>query len=270
MKTIVIPTDFSPLADSAVQYGAQLAQAIQADIILLSVYMVPVTITEAPVTVLSAEELKNNADEGLRRVQQQLQQSFPHIPVRAESRLGDVVDELRHLCKETNPFVVVMGMHHLSDMEQLFFGSSTISAIRHIPYPIIAVAADTVFQLPQRMVLATDLVNLDKFPTERITELVETFKARLHVVHVTDTDKPVEENAAAAVTAQLPTLQPAYDVIKDEDIAHGLQQYVQQQQADWLLLIPHERSFFQRLFSKTHIKNILDHISIPVVSVGEM
>ena len=269
MKTIVIPTDFSPLADSAVQYGAQLAQAIQADMVLLSVYMVPVAINEAAVTVLSAEELKNNADEGLQRIQQQLQHSFPDIPVRTESRLGDVVDELHNICKEVNAFAVVMGVHHLSDMEQLLFGSSTLSAIRHIPYPIIAVAADTIFRWPQRMVLATDLVNLDKFPAEKITELAETFKARLHMVHVTDKDASVEENAVAPLAAQLPTLQPVCDVIKDEDIAHGLQQYVQQQQADWLLLIPHERSFFQRLFSKTHIKNILDHISIPVVSVGE-
>jgi len=90
------------------------------------------------------------------------------------------------------------------------------------------------------------------------------------VVHVADENAAVEETA---ITTQLRNklflLQPVYHLIKDNEVVHGLQQYIQQQQADWLLLVPHEYSFFQRIFSKTHIKTILDHISIPVVSIAE-
>lgn len=269
MKTIILPTDFSPVADHAINFGAQLAQAIQADILLLSVYMVPVTMNEVPVTMVSAEELKNNAEEGLRRVQLSLQQSFPDVPIKTESRLGDVVDELKNICKEVNPFAVVMGTHHLSGVEQALFGSNTISAIRHIHSPIIAVATQTAFQFPKNIALATDFENLAKFPTERITSFVQTFNANLHVVHVTENAAEEDTTIATQLRNKLSLLQPSYYLIKDDNIEHGLQQYIQQQQIDWLLLVPHDYNFLQRLFSKTHVKSILDHISIPVVSIAE-
>lgn len=270
MNTIIVPTDFSPLADDALQYSAQLAQAIQAELLLLSVYMVPVTTNETAVTMIPLEEIKDNADEGLNRLQQQLQQTYPNVMVRVESRLGDVVSELENICQQYQPFAIVMGRHHLSGMEQALFGSSTLSAIRHIDFPIITIAAGTTFQLPQNIVLATDLADIEKFPAQKIMQLLQPFTASLHIVHIAD-EKTTNDAAerATGLISSLAALQPVFEVVQHNDTAEGLQQYIQQHNAEWLILIPHEYNLLQRVFSKLHIKSILDHISIPVVSVAE-
>ena len=95
MKTIIIPTDFSSAADNAMHYGAKLAQDLQAQILLLHVYMVPITMNDMPVLMVTAEELKGGADDGLMRCKSELEAAYPGLIVKTESRLGDVVDELK-------------------------------------------------------------------------------------------------------------------------------------------------------------------------------
>ena len=70
MKTIVVPTDFSASAEHASIYAAELAKSINATVLLLHVYQMPITMSDFPVLIISAEELKNNADKGLQRAKE--------------------------------------------------------------------------------------------------------------------------------------------------------------------------------------------------------
>jgi nucleotide-binding universal stress UspA family protein len=57
MKTIIIPTDFSPAAINAMNYAADMAIAINASLLLFHVYSVPISMTDVPVMLVSVEEL---------------------------------------------------------------------------------------------------------------------------------------------------------------------------------------------------------------------
>src|SRR5215211_5268139 len=87
MDTIVVPTDFSPSADNAMNYAAQLAQIIRASILLVHVYQIPISMNDVPVLMVSAEELKDSADRGLQNAKTHLEKKFPGIVVKTESRL---------------------------------------------------------------------------------------------------------------------------------------------------------------------------------------
>ena len=59
MKTIIIPTDFSDCANNASEYAAKLAKSIDAKVLLLHVYHVPLTSApDFPVEVKTAEDLQ--------------------------------------------------------------------------------------------------------------------------------------------------------------------------------------------------------------------
>ena len=51
MKTILVATDFSAAALNAANYAADMASTINADILLLHVYHIPVSYSEIPVVV---------------------------------------------------------------------------------------------------------------------------------------------------------------------------------------------------------------------------
>src|SRR5690349_21671906 len=62
MKTLLVPTDFSPAATNATNYAADMALAMGADLYLLHVYQVPIAVTDVPLVLVSVDELKQEAE----------------------------------------------------------------------------------------------------------------------------------------------------------------------------------------------------------------
>ena len=269
MKRIIIPTDFSSTSDNALHYGAQLAQVIGADILLLHVYMIPITINEMPVMVLSGDELKKSADAGLLRYKEELAKTYPAIPVSVESRLGDVVEELKELCEDTKPFAVVMSSHNTSAAEKMLFGSNVVSAVRKLNCAVITVPEDYTFKPIKNIVLATDLLHIEKMPADTILDVVKSLDAQLHLVHI---GNEKEEEDTAAVTQLLNLLQASnadYTTIKDEHFLHGLETFAEQAKADMLIVLPHEHSWLENFFLKLHTKDVVTKAHLPVLSIPE-
>ena len=66
MKTILVATDFSPAAFNAVNYAADMAIAIKADLLLLHVYQIPVGYSEIPI-VMNQDEIRIFAGDNIKR-----------------------------------------------------------------------------------------------------------------------------------------------------------------------------------------------------------
>lgn len=265
MKTIIVPTDFSPAADNAMHYAARMAQQLQANLLLLHVYTIPVSMNDVPVLMISAEELKKGADEGLARSKNELATAYPDVPMKAESRLGDVTDELSEACKATDPIAVVMGSQGSSGFEQFLFGSTALSAIKHLRYPVIAVPANYAFKEIKNMVLAADLGPMEERAKEQLQKVVQLLNSHLHVVHVRSLDEA--ETEPPALVQQLASLSPTYHVIEDDNVSHGIQTYLQTTEADLLIVLPHEHNLMEKLFFKMHTKDLLKSAQVPVLSI---
>lgn len=65
MKLIVVPTDFSPLADNALKYGMDLAVAMGSSLMIVHVYQIPISYSEVPLVTVSIEEIKKESEERL-------------------------------------------------------------------------------------------------------------------------------------------------------------------------------------------------------------
>ena len=79
MKTIVIPTDFSDIANNAMQYGLEMAKATNASVTLLHVFQVPVSLTDVPVALVSVEELQSDADKRLADTKMEAEKNLRHF-----------------------------------------------------------------------------------------------------------------------------------------------------------------------------------------------
>ena len=110
MKTIIVPTDFSPAALNATNYAADMALAIKANILLFHAYQLPLSVSDTPIVLLSVEELRDSAESKLA----QLKRDLAHITsggleILTEARMGNLSDELEEYCNKMRPFAVVMG-----------------------------------------------------------------------------------------------------------------------------------------------------------------
>lgn len=265
MKTILVPTDFSPAADHAGRYAADLAQAIGASVTLLHVYQMPVTMTDMPVLMVSADDLKRGADKGLQRSSEMLASVYPGVTVETISRLGDVVEEVEDVCKGREVFALVTGAKALSGFERFVFGSTTLSLIKHCAHPVISVPEGTRTAVPKNIALAIDFLNPNETPTEKIRAFAEALQANLHVIHI-ETKQESDEPPLALLDA-LHVAPDAYRSVKEENVAQGLKHFAAQASVDLLMVLPHKHNFFDRLLGKGHTADILQAVPVPVTTM---
>jgi len=260
MKTIIVPTDFSAAAENAMLYAGQLAKNINASIFLLHMFQVPVNMSDAPLLVFSPEDLKENAEKSLLHAKEILQSTFPSLSVRTESILGDVVTELQEACRKENPVAVIVGKHGASGLERALFGSTSLSIIRHIHYPVIAVPDFTTNEKIKNVALAVD--SGEKLPAAKIKNVIAELNAHLHVFHV-------QQRKTESVLSTVEELNVPCKTILDEQFVHGIQSYIEDNNIDLLLIVPHKHNLIERMFLKTHTPELLREISIPIMSIRE-
>lgn len=267
MKTLVLPTDFSTVADNAMQYAARMAQHLQAELLLTHIYQIPVSMNDMPVILISADELKKSADENLERCRQEISLSFPDVTVNTESRLGDVNDELNDICNAVQPFAIVLGSQGTTGFERLLFGSTTLSVLRHSNFPVLTVPEHYKEFSMKKIVLAADMQDVNTMPVNKIIEVAQLFNAHLQVVHVTS---KAEANATAERDVLMQQLQPVkatYQTIHSDTVREGLSAYLEEERADLLLVLPHEHNLMERLFTKLHAEDLISHATIPVMAI---
>ncbi|HRN58341.1 MAG TPA: universal stress protein [Agriterribacter sp.] len=275
MKTIIIPTDFSPVAINAMEYAVDLALAIDASVVLLHVYQAPVSYSNSdiPLPLIDLDELEKINKQRIDELKEQVQRKAPAtLAITGEVRLGDLLDELKTICAETQPFAVVMGTKGAGFVERLLVGSATLSAIRHLTSPVLVVPPNAVFKSIQRIGFACDFKKtVDEAPAAVIGKWVTTFNASLSVLNVDDKKSNIKDTAEQSVLlySVLKELRPKYFYVDNPDVGAGISAFAESHNLDLLIVIPRRHRLVDLLFQKSHTKELAFHSRIPILSVPE-
>jgi len=275
MKTIIVPTDFSPIATNAMNFAADMATNINASLLLLHVYQVPVSMTDVPVVMVSAEELKKSSESKL----QELKDDLTHITsgkikIYSEARLGDVSDELEDACKHIQPFAVIMGTRGTTGVERILFGSTTLTAIRHLTWPVIVVPPGKEYGKGIKKIgFACDFDKVvESTPIQFIKNMIKEFGAELHVLNVDHEGKhfkPGTPEESLMLHTLLHDLNPNYHFIDNIDIEDGINEFVEKNNIDLLITIPKKHKLLDSLFKHSSTKQLVTQSHVPVMCVHE-
>lgn len=273
MKTIIIPTDFSAVSTNAMHFGIEMAKSINASILLFHVYQVPVSFTDNPMVLVSVEELRRNAEVQLNKVKAEVEHiTSGSIKVYAETVLGNISDELENLCEKIQPFAVVMGTKGASGIDKVLFGSTTLSAIRHLKWPVICVPPGKTYGTGIKKIgFACDFREVvESTPAEIIKDMVKTFNAELHVMNVDYHNKhfkPETPEQSILLHTMLEEVKPVYDFIEHEDVESGIEQFAEKNNLDIIIAIPKKHKLLDSLFHTSSSKQLVFQSHIPVMCV---
>jgi nucleotide-binding universal stress UspA family protein len=276
MKTLVVPTDFSPASINAVNYAADMALAIKADLHLVHMYQLPVSVAETPLPLQSIDELKEGAESRLKGLAEDLQHiTSGKLNITSEARFGLVVDELDELCNELNPFAIIMGTTSTSGIERMLFGNMTIAAAKNLTYPVICIPKGTEYGKGiHKIGLATDLEEVEEtIPFEMISNFVKEFDAELHVLNIETVhrEEPVAEalEQTAILGTAIRELNPQFHFISGDDIEGSIEEFSEKHNLDLIIMVPRKHGITDKLFSKSSTKRLLRESHIPVMAVHE-
>lgn len=271
MKTILVPTDFSPVSNNATQYAVSMALSLKADILLLHMYEIPIAVTDTPLMLLSVDELKESAEQKLEVKKKELEeQTGGQLSIRTEALLGTVTDGLDEVAGKTDVLAVVMGSTGSSAVERTLFGSNTLTAIRHLHVPVICVPDGRKWGSGiEQAGLAADFRDVqDTLPSNAIHDWVQKLGAKLHVLNVDHNNKQFEADTpeqTALLYAALEDLKPQYHFIENADIEAGIHEFAEKNNLDLIVAIPKKHRFLDGLFHKSQVKQLVLGAQVPVL-----
>ncbi len=275
MKTIIVPTDFSPIATNAMHYAIDMAKKVNASLLLLHVYQVPVSFTDTPIVLVSIEDLRKGAEEQVAHLKTEVEHlTSGSLKVYTETRLGNVADELENLCNKINPFAVVMGTKGASGVERILFGSNTLTAIRHLTWPVICVPPGKTFgEGIKKIGFACDFKDVVKStPTHYIVDFVKEFNAELDVLNVDYHNKhftPETPEQSALLHTMLEEANPVYHFIEHADIEDGINEFAEKNNIDLIITIPKKHRLLEGVFKPSSTKQLVYQSHVPVMCVHE-
>ncbi|TMI71209.1 MAG: universal stress protein [Bacteroidetes bacterium] len=276
MNTILTTTDFSPASLNAVNYAADLAVATDSNLMIVHILQLPTVYGEVPVAAVTIDEQIASAEAGIKNLEKQVSQRTQgklkiHTDVNA---VGSVVPEIENYCRSVDPSFVVMGSRDGNAVERMLLGSTVTTAIRNLSWPLIVVPPKATFRKLESIGFACDLKDVEETaPFEEIRTLVTLFKAKLHIIHVNaegDRNYPPGIIREAGVAQEMfEKLHPVYHFLNNVDIDKGLSEYAEKNSLDLLIVIPKKHGFIDKIFHKSHAKQLVIHTHVPVLSVHE-
>jgi nucleotide-binding universal stress UspA family protein len=275
MKTIITLTDFSSISFNAVNYAADMANAIKADLSVLHVCQIPMSFSELPYPADDTAILFKEDEEKISQLKEDLvQKNGGKIKINTEVRYGTVVTEMENYCAGLKPYAVVMGTQGSSEVERALFGSNTIYAMKHLSWPLIIVPPEAKYKNIKTIGLACDLKKVSNTtPIEEIKSLMKEFNAELHVLHVNREDEKIYRvetlEESHSLQKMLEEFHPVYHFLNNSNIEEGLGKFAEKNNLDMLMIVPKRHNIFDKLLHKSHSKKLVLRTHVPIMAIHE-
>ena len=176
MKTkLLVPTDFTNEAHSAIQHAVKLGVIVQAEVILLNVVKdksdIPAATTKLKEEVKWAKTVNDQID------------------VRSIVRVGNIFDDIGDAASELGVSLIIMGTHGASGWQKIT-GSYALKVITNSSVPFIVVQDqlmnDTGYD---SIVVPLDLNNETKQKLEMVASIAHYFDSEVHLITPNESDE---------------------------------------------------------------------------------
>lgn len=248
MQTIITPTDFSGISINAVNYAADMAMALNANLLVIHA------------AEFSSEPNNEKAaiEEKLSTIKNDLiKRTCNKVQIQSRQVTGTIENEIIKICSYKNPLAVVMATRGANMKEHFFLQSITVYLSKNLKFPLIVVPGNEKFKPIKKILLATDLENLYDLPVEKIIHVATAFQATLDIVHVYNNEDKFEIMSAriTEITNYLEKINPQFHFIKNTDVHKAILEFARKNNSDLILTFPKKHAFFHKSESKQLIFN---------------
>jgi nucleotide-binding universal stress UspA family protein len=272
MKTILAPTDFSSSSINAVNYAADMAVDIQAQLVLLNAVPFPISSPEIPLPASIMDdliELGNNEFENL--VEDLKIRTKNKISISSEIIVGSVERQIELVSMQKKPLAIVMGIKPGKSFERALMGSSIFHTINHVPYPLMIIPENIRYSKIREIGLACDLEEVEEsLPFESIKEWLSLFKPKFNVIYVTIHNKAFKSSqltGSVYLQNHLQSFHPVFHFLDGPNLSEELNDFAKSHNLDLLMVIPKGHGI-SRLFQHKHSRKVITHNNIPVLALS--
>jgi len=278
MKNVLVPTDFSPCAENALDFAVESAKILPLQITLLhsleqsdNLYTDYVGLNKE-----FTQSRLHDVKEELAKLKATLQE-IKGVDVDTCVTHGGVKEGILQVVDEKNIDLVIMGTSGASGIKEKLWGSKTAGIIAKSNVPVLAIPLEYTWEKPQKILLTTN--NFEKEPVllDFLFALTNLYKAEVHVAVFTNEEQDnvitsMEHSRSIPAFKEALTGQYHFETIIvthlfGKNFEESLQEYTRQNEIDIVAMVTHKRSFTDRLFHPNIVKRLSYHTKIPLLAI---
>lgn len=267
MKTILFPTDFSENALNALQYAIEIANGFGSTIYLLHTHKLP----KKAGMLVSVEDIVH--EEAIADIQYLADTHRKKLKngVTFETTVlqGDAIREIVRCAHDWDIDLIIMGTQGASGLEKIFLGSTTNGVIKHTDLPILAIPNQYKFKDIKKIVFAVDSNDLGSVELLKpLLAIAKKYSSKIMVYHIET--KEYDRGMDPKVGELLQGIEHSYHYeLVSENINQSLNDFVADNQADFLCMLRRKRSLLDDVFHVSVTTKEVFNSPIPILILQE-
>ncbi|MGB3466318.1 MAG: universal stress protein [Cyclobacteriaceae bacterium] len=266
MKNILLLTDFSDNAKSAIYYALSLFKDSDAHFIMLHGMYLKYSKANAP--ALPTDVRTEFAKASFAELMEAINKDFPgnDFDIKTEIWCGEVLGITSTLVAERQVDLIIMGARGISGFADVLMGHNTITVMEQVHCAVLAVPADYQYKDVEKIVLAMDQ---GEGPSDAVMKpmltIAEKFDAQVLVLHVSKEESTGKEVNYDRVNNCLKKVRSHCMTIYDEDVEAGLGSFVRDEKVEMLAMIKQKLNFFERVFHRSLSNKMVLKTDVPIL-----
>ncbi|MEO6302447.1 MAG: universal stress protein [Bacteroidia bacterium] len=272
MKTILVPTDFSEAARNASLYAAEFAKTIQCKIILYHTYHIPIVIASDVTTsvMLDPQLVQEENEERIAKEAVYIREKTGH-EVTTMLTEGFAVDEIIEIERTQKPDLIIMGIGESGAISEFIIGSIATDVIRQSLVPVMIIPLKAKFKPFKKLVFAADYsLETDTHLLDPLKDFSKMFYSKLFILNIVKELELIgveKEVSRMRIQNYLEDIEHTHYYLEDDDIIHGLNEFIDEYDIDVVTMLPHEHNLFSRVFKESNTKKMAFHTHIPLLTL---
>lgn len=259
MKKIIIPTDFSEIAQNATRFAISVAKHIHGKLVFFH----------------ADEHLNVNDLNSLRKETDKISALVPGVTSEfvASNKLFNSLT-LKETFKDNIDFIVIGTSGESADISKKLFGTNTSEILEDVNCPVIAVPEGCTYKEIKRIAYASDLIKLEK-ELEKIISFAKQFDASIEVFHVSPIFPDLGDVEKMNIPAKIEQLKQKYQydsidyyvqkTAQDNQIQSGINAFLSHHNSDLLVIFHNNVTGIDRFLTESETEKLVTHIKTPML-----
>lgn len=267
MQKILIPTDFSSVADNATMYAIEMAAAFKSELFLYHVYLMKRGDYDLD---FSEEEqpFKKKIDLKMKKTKEKFEEIITQkeLTINTKTYQGSIFSLFGSTVKKNGIGLIVMGSKGASGLSKVVFGSVAATALDISEVPLLVIPPKYPFQPLRHIVFAIDHKEFSPHLLLPLQELAVKFGAKVTILNVTDSNQKNKREK----NIDLDNVETTYREIPiSKSINESINIFIEKENCDLLCMMRRDKGFFESMYKGSITKNQVYNTKVPLLVLPE-
>lgn len=269
INTILVPTDFSKVAEHAFEYACELAAVLNASIRLVHIHQPAIDMGGVSMVKQSPELVNDkqaHLDDWIKK-RRSISQEARRVSVTTELKIGFVPEELKRMSEKPTD-LMIMGMTGNNHLLDKWLGTTATEMSRKAKCPVMLIPEQSVFRVPHDIVYASAYAPGEEKLLPEVLSFASQFDATLHFVHIEEVkNKPSYEvhQIPVSLSRENQDVRMHFSTVNSKDVLSGLKRYSDDHQSDILVMATPRRKAVEELFHRSTTRKMIFQTQSPLL-----